>query len=58
VKGPLRRPFFFARPFVVGGRMIDYITDMVSKAQRIVLVDHARLPWRFFGRLTAVQAGL
>jgi hypothetical protein len=32
---------------------------MVSKAQRIVLVDHARLPWRFFGRLTAaVQAGL
>jgi hypothetical protein len=32
---------------------------MVSKAQRIVLVDHARLPLRFFGRLTAaVQAGL
>jgi hypothetical protein len=25
----------------------------------IVLDDHARLPWRFFGRLTAaVQAGL
>jgi len=39
--------------------MIGYITDMVSKARRIVLVDHARLPWRFFGRLTAaVQAGL
>jgi hypothetical protein len=38
--------------------MIGYITDMVSKAQRIVLVDHARLPSRFFGRLTAaVQAG-
>jgi hypothetical protein len=32
---------------------------MVSNAQRIVLADHARLPWRFFGRLTAaVQAGL
>jgi hypothetical protein len=31
---------------------------MVSKAQRIILCDHARLPWRFFGRLTAVQAGL
>jgi hypothetical protein len=32
---------------------------MISKAQRIVLSDHARLPWRFFGRLTAaVQAGL
>jgi hypothetical protein len=26
---------------------------------RVVLDDHARLPWRFFGRLTAaVQAGL
>jgi hypothetical protein len=31
---------------------------MVSKTQRIIMVDHARLPWRFFGRLTAVQAGL
>jgi len=31
---------------------------MVSKAQQIILVDHARLPWRFFGRLTSVQAGL
>ena len=51
--------FFFARLFVVGGRTIGYITVMVSKAQRIVLADHARLPWRFFGRLTAaVQAGL
>lgn len=26
---------------------------------RVVLSDHARLPWRFFGRLTAaVLAGL
>jgi hypothetical protein len=26
---------------------------------RVVLRDHQRLPWRFFGRLTAaVQAGL
>jgi hypothetical protein len=31
---------------------------MVSEAQRIILADHARLPWRFFGRLTSVQAGL
>jgi hypothetical protein len=32
---------------------------MVLKAQRIILADHIRLPWRFFGRLTAaVQAGL
>jgi hypothetical protein len=43
---------------VVEAGSIGYITLMVSKAQRIVLVDHARLPWRFFGRLTAVQAGL
>jgi hypothetical protein len=58
-KGPLERPFFFTRLFVVADRMIGYITVMVSKAQRIVLVDHTRLPWRFFGRLTAaVQAGL
>jgi hypothetical protein len=35
-----------------------YIAAMVSKAHRIILSDHARLPWRFFGRLTAVQAGL
>jgi hypothetical protein len=31
---------------------------MVAKARRIILADHTRLPWRFFGRLTAVQAGL
>jgi len=29
------------------------------RLQRVVLQDHERLPWRFFGRLTAaVQAGL
>jgi hypothetical protein len=44
--------------FVVGMIPIDYIAAMVSKAQRIILADHTRLPWRFFGRLTAVQAGL
>jgi len=44
--------------FVVQARPIGYIPSMVSKAQRIILGDHARLPWRFFGRLTAVQAGL
>jgi hypothetical protein len=32
---------------------------MVHALHRIVLDDHARLPWRFFGRLTAaVQADL
>jgi 3-isopropylmalate/(R)-2-methylmalate dehydratase large subunit len=32
--------------------------DPESAEQIAVLADHARLPWRFFGRLTAVQAGL
>jgi hypothetical protein len=58
MKGPLTGPFFMFADLVVQVRSIGYITRMVSKAQRIVLVDHARLPWRFFGRLTAVQAGL
>jgi hypothetical protein len=53
------RPLFFCCiRFVVGTGPIGYIAFMVSKAQRIILADHARLPWRFFGRLTAVQAGL
>jgi hypothetical protein len=30
---------------------------MVCEAHRIVLDDYVRLPWRFFGRLTAVPAG-
>jgi hypothetical protein len=51
-------PFSLARSRVVGLRAIGYIAGMVSKAQRIILADHTRLPWRFFGRLTAVQAGL
>jgi len=58
MKGPFIGPFFMFAGFVVEAGSIGYITRMVSKAQRIVLVDHARLPWRFFGRLTAVQAGL
>jgi hypothetical protein len=58
VKGPLAGPFFMFAGFIVEAGSIGYITRMVSRAQRIVLVDHARLPWRFFGRLTAVQAGL
>jgi hypothetical protein len=58
MKGPLTGPFFMSGDFVVEGGSIGYITSMISKAQRIVLADHARLPWRFFGRLTAVQAGL
>jgi hypothetical protein len=60
--------------FVAGCGLQRYIVRMVSHRQpvqisrssgalrrlrRIVLADHARLPWRFFGRLTAaVQAGL
>ena len=51
-------PFLLPRVFIVGTVLIDYIAAMVSRAQRIILADHARLPWRFFGRLTAVQAGL
>ena len=57
-QGAACRPLFHGRPFIVETTAIGYIVSMVSKAQRIVLVDHARLPWRFFGRLTAVQAGL
>jgi hypothetical protein len=34
-------------------------TGTPARAHCVVLDDHARLPWRFFGRLTAaVQAGL
>jgi hypothetical protein len=58
MKGPPGGPFFMSGAFVVEAGSIGYITLMVSKAQRIVLADHARLPCRFFGRLTAVQAGL
>jgi len=47
------------RLFVVASAATGYIGRMISKAHRIVLADHARLPWRFFGRLTAaVLAGL
>jgi hypothetical protein len=58
MKGPYTGPFFMSGAFVVEAGSISYIPPMVFKAQRIILVDHARLPWRFFGRLTAVQAGL
>ena len=44
---------------VVGAALNGYINAMVSKAQRIILADHARLPWRFFGRLAVcAQAAL
>jgi len=43
---------------IVARAAIGYITAMLSRAQRIIIADHARLPWRFFGRLTAVQVGL
>jgi hypothetical protein len=55
LKGPAFGPFFV---FVVETGTSGYIGAMVSKAHRIILCDHTRLPWRFFGRLTAVQAGL
>ncbi len=58
MKGPHVGPFFIRSAFVVGSAPIGYINGMVSQAQQIVLADHTRLPWRFFGRLTAVQAGL
>jgi len=48
----------YAATFVVEAGISGYIAIMISKARRIILADHARLPWRFFGRLTAVQAGL
>jgi hypothetical protein len=57
-QGAAPRPLFLDRRFVVEPEPIGYIAPMVFRAQRIVLADHARLPWRFFGRLTAVQAGL
>jgi len=57
-EGPPSGPFFFGFAFIVGTGPNGYITAMVFKAQQIILCDHARLPWRFFGRLTAVQAGL
>jgi hypothetical protein len=44
--------------FIVGHAPTRYIRRMLATAHRIVIADHARLPWRFFGRLTSVQAGL
>jgi hypothetical protein len=60
--------------FIAGPGPQVYISCMVSHRQpvefarnagaslplrRIVLADHVRLPWRFFGRLTAaIQTGL
>jgi hypothetical protein len=58
------------RRFVAGFCAPAYIRAMVShrhivhcgsgaRLRRIELADHVRLPWRFFGRLTAaIQAGL
>jgi hypothetical protein len=60
--GRTRPPFragkrTFAR--VVRFAANGYIVRMVSKAHRIILADHARLPWRFFGRLAVcAQAAL
>jgi hypothetical protein len=45
--------------FVVAAFVNGYILSMVSKAHRIILADHTRLPWRFFGRLmVCAQAAL
>ena len=38
--------------FVVRPAANGYISDMLAKAERIILADHTRLPWRFFARLT------
>ncbi len=58
-KGAARGPFFMDADFVVGTNANGYISLMVSEAERIILADHARLPWRFFGRLTVcAQAAL
>jgi hypothetical protein len=41
------------------GRICAATRGRAICARRVILDDHARLPWRFFGRLTAaVQAGL
>jgi hypothetical protein len=56
--GPLFREVSPALAFIVEAGASLYIDRMVSEAQRVILCDHARLPWRFHGRLTAVQAGL
>jgi hypothetical protein len=44
--------------FVVAPVLKRYIHSMVSERQRIILADHARLPWRFFGQLATFVAGL
>jgi hypothetical protein len=44
--------------FVVQKGGSRYIARMLATAHRIVIADHARLPWRFFGRLTCAQTGL
>jgi len=55
LKGPLAAPFFVRggrRPVrVVAAGANGYIAGMVTKTDRIILADHARLPWRFFARL-------
>jgi len=53
----LRRNARGYRLFVVAANASGYISRMITKAHRIVLADHARLPWRFFGRLTATMLG-
>jgi len=59
LKGAARGPFFVPAARVVGALLNGYIYAMVSKAQRIILADHTRLPWRFFGRLAVcAQAAL
>ncbi|MDI3469674.1 MAG: hypothetical protein OJF62_001737 [Pseudolabrys sp.] len=47
-----------AMRFIVASVLKRYIQRMVSERQRIILADHARLPWRFFGQLAALVAGL
>ena len=57
-QGAALRPLFLDRRLRCRTRTDWLYSAYGFRAQRIVLADHARLPWRFFGRLTAVQAGL
>jgi len=58
MKGPHAAPSSFAPPSLSEPPRLAIYRRMMARAQSIILTDRARLPWRFFGRLTAVQAGL
>ncbi|HEX5779930.1 MAG TPA: hypothetical protein VFY21_13900 [Xanthobacteraceae bacterium] len=44
---------------VLHRQAVEFSRASAHPLRRVVLADHARLPWRFFGRLTAaIQADL